>query len=124
VQVDVEEARADRVELVLLDDRVVRLLLPLKDDVEDGVEAVIAGQRLAQLTFFDGERMRLVAVPIEDSRDEPSRTQAREAALPRDSLACTCSLTRSPAIPAEKCTDEIFASAEEPRRLAGSRDLT
>ena len=97
VQVDVEEPGAGRIQLVVLDDRVVGLLLALEDDVEDRVQAVVARQRLAELALLDAERMRLVAAPVENAGDEALSRRRREARaparLPRlhlqlDSLSC------------------------------------
>ena len=68
-----------RVELVLLEHRVVGRLLTLEDDVEDRVQPVVAGEHAAQLPLLDCERMRLLAGAVEDAGDHPAGTQA-----PRD----------------------------------------
>ena len=97
MQVDVEEPGAGRIQLVVLDDRVVGLLLALEDDVEDRVQPVVARQRLAELALLDAERMRLVPAPVENARDEAVLTQAPRGRAPArlpclhlqlDSLSC------------------------------------
>jgi len=97
VQVDVQEPGANGIELVVLDDRVMSLLLALEDDVEDRVQAMVACQRPPELALLNAERMRLAPVPVENSRDEASGTQApglaASARLPRlhlqlDSFSC------------------------------------
>ena len=70
-----EEARADRVELVVLEHGVVRGLLAVEDDVEDRVQAVVAGQDAAQLALLHDERVRLLAAAVEDAGDHPGRAQ-------------------------------------------------
>jgi hypothetical protein len=47
VQVDVEKPGPRGIQLIVLDDRVMRLLLALENDVEDRVQTVTAGQSLA-----------------------------------------------------------------------------
>jgi hypothetical protein len=54
---------------------VVRLLLPLEDDVEDGVQAVLAREDAPELAFLDAERMGGVTVAVEDARDPALRAQ-------------------------------------------------
>jgi hypothetical protein len=49
-------------------------LLVVEDDVENRVQAVIAGEDAAQLALLDDERMRLLAVAVEDAGDHPGRT--------------------------------------------------
>jgi hypothetical protein len=39
------------------------------------VQAVIARQRLPQLTLLDAEGVRVITVPVEDSGDEPARAK-------------------------------------------------
>ena len=88
--------RARGVELVVLDHRVMSLLLALEDDVEEGVQAVVACQRPTELTLFDAELVRLVPVPVQHPGNEAFRAQppglGAPARLPRlhlqlDSLA-------------------------------------
>jgi len=57
-QVDVGDVSADRMHLVVLEDRGVRRLLLVEGDVEDRVQAVIARQHATQLTFLDADCMR------------------------------------------------------------------
>ena len=88
MQVDVEEPGAHGVELVVLHDRVVRLLLAFEDDVEDRVQTMVARERLAELALLDRERMRLVPVPVEDAGDHSFTPQAsRVAGSPALALA-------------------------------------
>ena len=61
VQVDVRDAAPDLVQLVVLEDRGVRLARAVDLDVEDRVEARGAGQRAAQLALLDADRDRLAA---------------------------------------------------------------
>ena len=75
VEVDVEEAVPGRVELVVLEDGVMRLLRALDDDVEDRVQAVVAGQDAPKLSLSDRERMRRLAVAVEHARDLTGRAQ-------------------------------------------------
>ena len=82
MQVDVEQPRTHRIQLVVLEDRVVGGLLPLEDDVEDGVQAVIPREDAAEITLLDRERMRLLPGAVENARDHSARTQP-----PRDGAA-------------------------------------
>ena len=52
---------ADRIALVLLEDRRVRGLLALEDDVEDGVQAVAARQDAPELALLHADRVGLLA---------------------------------------------------------------
>ena len=81
-----------------------RGLLPVEDDVEDSVEAVLTRQDAPELPLFDRERVRLLPGPVENSRDQALSTQRRATALPACSRGLTSSLIRSPAIPAGKCS--------------------
>jgi hypothetical protein len=46
------------------------LLLALEDDVEDGMETVFAREDAPELPLCDRKRMRRLAVPVENARDE------------------------------------------------------
>jgi hypothetical protein len=70
VQIDVEQARARGIELIVLEHGVARLLLPFEDHVENGMEAMLAGQDASQLALCDRERMRRLAVAVENSGHE------------------------------------------------------
>jgi hypothetical protein len=61
---------ANRVLLVVLEDRGVRRLLALEDDVENRVQAARAGQDAAQLPLGDADRMRRVPASVQDTRDQ------------------------------------------------------
>jgi hypothetical protein len=76
LEIDVEEPGPGRVELVLLEDGVMGLLRALEDDVEDRVQAVVAGEHAPELALLDAELVRLAAVAVEDAGDEPVRAQA------------------------------------------------
>ena len=80
LQVDVDQAAAQRILLILLEDRRMRGLLPGEHDVENRVEAAGAAERAAQLALRDTDRVRLRA-PVEDARDETLLAQA--PGLPR-----------------------------------------
>ena len=75
LQVDVADVAADRVALVLLEDRRLRRRLAVDDDVEHRVQARRAGQRRAQLALVDGERLRR-RTAVEDARNEALLAQA------------------------------------------------
>ena len=76
MQVDVEQPRPNGIELILLENCVVRGLLSVEDDVEDGVEAVLAREDAAELALLDRERMRLLAGSVKDAGDETVRAKA------------------------------------------------
>ena len=75
VQVDVRDAAPHRIDLVLLENRRVRLALAVDLDVEDRVQAGRTGERAPQLTLGDADGNGL-AVAVEDARDEPLLAQA------------------------------------------------
>ena len=75
LQVDVRDAAPHGIDLVLLEDRCVRLSLAVDLDVEDRVQARRTGERAPQLALGDGDRDRL-AVAVEDARHEPFLAQA------------------------------------------------
>ena len=85
VQVDVREASARNFLLVVLEHGRMRRLLTGEDDVEDRVQAGVAGQRAPELALGHAERMGRLAAPVEDAWDEPLVAQAprvrRTAAL-------------------------------------------
>ena len=54
----------------------MRRLLPLEDDVEDRVQAALAGEHAPQLALGDADRMRLLAAAVEDAGDESFAAQA------------------------------------------------
>jgi hypothetical protein len=67
---------ADRILLVVLEDRGVRRLLPLEDDVEDRVKPALSRQDAAELALGDADRVRLLAAAVEDAGDEALTAQA------------------------------------------------
>ena len=71
VEVDVRDAAAERILLVRLEDRVVRGLLAVEDDVEDRVQAARPAERAPELALLDAEGVRGLAAPVQDARDEP-----------------------------------------------------
>ena len=79
LQVDVRDAAAHRVHLVVLEDRRVRAAGAVDLDVEDRVEARGARERAAQLALGDRDRDRLAA-PVEHAGDEPLLAQAARLA--------------------------------------------
>ena len=74
-QVDVGDRPADRILLVLGEDRRVDGLLSLEDDVEDRVQARRPGHRGPQVLLGDRDRPRM-ALPVEDAGNEPLGAQA------------------------------------------------
>ena len=76
VQVDVRDVPANRILLIILEDRCVRRGLPFEDDVEDRVEPAGAGQDPAQLTLGHGDGVGLLALAVEDARDKTFLAQA------------------------------------------------
>ena len=105
LEVEVVDLPADRIDLVVLEDRRVRRLLALEHDVEDRVQSGGAGQHAAELALGHGDRVRLVPAPVEDAGDHPRfRAGAATSREPLCSRSCTSRRIRSPAIPAEKCS--------------------
>ena len=54
----------------------MRALLPLEHDVEDGVQAVIAGQDAAKLALGHADGVGLVPAPVEDARNQARAPEA------------------------------------------------
>jgi hypothetical protein len=75
LQVDVRDAAAHGIDLVLLEDRRVRAALAVDLDVEDRVQAAGARERPAQLALLDADRDRLAGA-VEDTRHDSLLTQA------------------------------------------------
>src|SRR5690606_7943825 len=78
-EVDVGDVVAHRVALQLADD--AQLVGAVDVEGDDGVEAGVGGERLAQRTAVDGEGHRVLAEPVQDARDlalvaEPVRRPA------------------------------------------------
>ena len=78
-QVDVRDRAADRILLVLGEDRGMDCLLPLDDDVEDRVQPRRARHRRPKLALGDDDRAR-VTLPVQDAGDQPLRAKAPGAA--------------------------------------------
>src|ERR671937_3128049 len=76
VEVDVGDVAAQRILLVVLEDRRVRVAVAVEDDVEDGVQSAGAGEHATKVALGNGDRLRVVAAPIEDARNQPLLTQA------------------------------------------------
>jgi hypothetical protein len=70
LQVNVDDPAAHGVLLVVLEDRRMRRLLALERDIEDRVEARVAGQHASQLALRDRDRVRLLAPPVEHAGDQ------------------------------------------------------
>ena len=83
VQVDVQQPGARGIELILLEHGVMRGLLAVEDDVEDRVEAVLAGQHAAKLALLDGERVGVLAAAVENAGNEPVGAQPPRVGAPR-----------------------------------------
>ena len=75
LQIDVADVAANRVALVLLEDRRVRGRLPLEHDVEHGVQAGRAGERAPELALVDREGLR-ARLAVEDAWNQPLLAQA------------------------------------------------
>src|ERR687892_2678842 len=82
VQVDVEQPGTRRIELILLEHGMVSGPLAVEDDVEDRVQTMVAREDAAELPLLDAERMCLLAAPVEDAGDEPSRAQTTRLRAP------------------------------------------
>jgi hypothetical protein len=66
---------ADGILLEVLEDRCMWSLLTLEHDVEDRVQARGTGQHTPQLALGNADRVRLLAVAVEDTGDEPFPAQ-------------------------------------------------
>jgi len=75
LEVDVDDPAADRMLLVVLEDRRVRGLLALERHVEDCVQPGIAREDAPQLALGDADRVRLLAPAVEHARDQPLLAQ-------------------------------------------------
>ena len=83
-----DQVPAHGMHLVVLEDRRVRGRLAVERDVEDCVEAVVAGEHAPELALVDAERMRLVPAPVEDAGNQPLTPHApRVAGSPTLALA-------------------------------------
>ena len=78
-EIDVRDRAADRILLVVGEDRRMDGLLALDDDVEDRVQPRRAGHRGPELALGDDDRTR-VTLAVQDARDEPLRAQTTGAA--------------------------------------------
>ena len=78
VEVDVCDRPTNRMLLVVLEHGVMWCLLTFDHDVDDPVQAGGAGQRDAQLSLADDER--LVRLSVEHARDQPLAPQALDVA--------------------------------------------
>ncbi len=74
MQVDVRDAAADLVQLVVLENRRVRGACAVDLDVEDRMQAGGTRQGAPELAFLDGDRDRLAA-PVEHAGDEAAAPQ-------------------------------------------------
>ena len=89
MEVDVRERSAQRMLLVLLQHRVMRRLLALDDDIDDGVQARGAREGDAEVTLADHDRAGMT-LPVENAGNEPLPTQPSRvprAGLRRSALA-------------------------------------
>ena len=77
-EIDVRDRPANRILLVVGEDRRMDCLLPLDDDVEDRVQPGHAGHRRPELALGDDDRTR-VTLAVQDPRDEPLRAQTTGA---------------------------------------------
>ncbi len=75
LQVDVRDVASNRVLLIVLEDRGMRRVLPLHDDVENRVQPSLPRQDATEFAFGNGDRMWLLAAAVEHTRDEPFTAQ-------------------------------------------------
>src|SRR4029450_2656569 len=76
VKVDMCDVAAQGILLVVLDDGRVGGLLAVQDHVHDGVETVRTAEGGAKRALGHGERMGLLAAPVEDTRNQSLPAQA------------------------------------------------
>ncbi len=70
-----DELPAQRILLVVLENRRARPILALEDDVEDRVHAAAAGQHAPELALGNADRVRRIAVPVDDPGDQAAAAQ-------------------------------------------------
>src|SRR5919106_853421 len=92
-EVDVRDRPADRILLVVGENRRVHRLLAFEDDVENGVESRRATHRSAQRPLGDCDRARLT-VAVEHAGDDPLRAKA--AGMARATLLALTHLELDP----------------------------
>ena len=71
-----QKAAANRIALIVLENRRVGLLLVADDDVEDRMTAVRSGQRVAQIRLGHNERACIGGASVDDPGHEPLPAQA------------------------------------------------
>ena len=76
LEVDVRDVAADRILLVVLENRGVRGVLAFDDDVEDRVQPSLAGQHPAEVALRHGDGVGALALAVEDAGDEAGLAQA------------------------------------------------
>ena len=87
MQIDVRKPAARNFLLVILEHRRVGAALSVENDVEDRMQAGVAGERAPKLALVHAERMRRLAAPVEHARH-----QALAAQSPRIGGAATLAL--------------------------------
>src|SRR4051812_21119977 len=70
------DVTANRILLVVLEDRGVRRLLPLEDDVENRVQASLPREHAAKIALRDADRVWFLAAAVEDAGDESLTAKA------------------------------------------------
>jgi len=75
LEIHVDDPAAYRVLLVVLENRRMRGLLAFQGHVEDRVQARVAREHAPQLALRDRDRVRFLAAPVEDARDQPLLAQ-------------------------------------------------
>ena len=103
-QVDVRDRAADRILLVLGENRRMHGRLTLDDDVENRVEPRRAGHDRAKLPLGNDDRAR-VTLPVQNAGDEPLRAEAPGVTRAESSRSRTSSFSLSPDTAAD-CSDE------------------
>src|SRR5438094_767103 len=75
LEIDVRDVTADRILLVVLEDRGMGRRLALEHDVEDRVEPAGAGQHTPEIALRHADRIGAFPLPVEDAGDEPLLAQ-------------------------------------------------
>src|SRR2546427_785326 len=80
LEVEVGDPAANRVLLIVLEDRGMGAFLAVEQDVEDRVQAVLPAEDSAELALGDDDRVRRVSAPVEDARNQALLAQAPRVA--------------------------------------------
>src|SRR3954469_22211377 len=67
LEIDVRDVAANRILLVVLEDRRVRRLLPLEHHVQDGVQPALPRQNTTEVALRNADRVWLLAAAVQDA---------------------------------------------------------